>query len=116
MTRKSCDCHRYEQTGVPCEHAILLTRHLGIAMNKEYFDTFCFIAELNLMFEDCVSKNSLLYTNLFATVLPSEDSILKFIVGNDEVNTLFSTLEVLDGNETSLESPKRIRSQGNIDQ
>ena len=113
LTKRFCDCHHYQQSGCPCPHAILLCRHLQIPIKREYFSNFCFVDDLKGMFENCCfTDNDGLYTNLFATVLPSEDSITEIIQSDYKENELFAVLEGLPPKDLSLASSKRIKSQG----
>ena len=41
LVKKTCDCHHYQQSGVPCYHAIALIRHLRISLNRNHFHDFC---------------------------------------------------------------------------
>ena len=109
-----CDCHHYQQPGCPCPHAIvLLCRHLQIPIKKEYFSNFCFVDKLKGIFKNCCfTDNDGLYSNLFATVLPSEDSISKILQSNYKDNERFAVLEGLPSKDLSLASSKRIKSQG----
>lgn len=121
LQNRTCDCHRYQQTGIPCIHAIALIRHLKVPMRKQYFYEFCFVENLEKMFESGkvlrISSNLIgnsVYINKFATVLPNDEQIEKIIMEDETEgkHKLIPSIIALDKFDTTTSSAKRIRSSG----
>jgi len=103
LENKTCSCHHYQESGVPCYHAIAFIRYLKISISKRHFYDFCFDYNLKDMFKDM---------NIYTTIYPSEDSIQKLISELDEDEYLIPLLAEVDEADISLKIGKRFPSAG----
>lgn len=70
LTRKTCTCLHYQQSGVPCYHAIALIRFQELTMTSSFFHDFCFDTILKEMFKDL---------SIYSPSWPSENNVQMLI-------------------------------------
>lgn len=95
----------WQQSGVPCFHAIALNRYYNKGgFSKKDFYYFCHRDKLIEMFEDSDSYNS---------VFPSDGDLLTLIHKRKPIHCVIPSIMAIDEeNERSIISSKRIRSKG----
>ena len=88
ISKRTCDCNHYQQSGVPCIHAIVFLRSIKENVKISYFYDFCFVQQLKSMFEancqlvhDTTDRlNNHIWLNKFAAVVPNIDDMEKFLM------------------------------------
>jgi len=105
LREKTCTCHHYQQSGVPCFHAIAMLRCLGIILDNSYFYDFCLNINLALMFEK---------KHLYTTVFPDENTIYQLMKSDQYINidNLIPLLQEVSDDNTGLTTSKRYTSVG----
>jgi len=109
LEKKICNCHHWQQSGVPCFHAIIVNRFMKICkFTVDDFYPWCHNQRLKDMFTSGGDS--------FNTVFPTEDDLFK-IVNDESLGNLHKMIPVLvtifeDNKNNSLVSSKRYASQG----
>lgn len=110
ISEKTCSCFHYQQSGVPCIHAIVLLKHFNLPIKTEYFYDFCYLSRLQHMFNSACSIDNGKRVNKFALVLPTESKIYELLNTGDDKYHIIPKLSLIKGHV--VKSSKRIRSLG----
>ena len=115
ISKKTCDCQHYQQSGCPCAHAVILIRKMNLSIKKSYFYEFCYVDQLENMFSSCQmikykSHGVCETVNKFAINLPFDDNVVDQSKSNDYM--LEPMFESIAKNDTSTVSDKRYRCKG----
>jgi hypothetical protein len=96
-----CDCRHWEQSGVPCLHAVLLFHRVypSQPMPAKYFYEWCHIDRLKSMFT----------TDDYMINIPDVDAVASLVYANADRYKLYP---LIISDDTSSKSSKRIRSTG----
>jgi len=109
---KTCPCMHWQQSGVPCFHAIKLHKFMKRGnFTKDDFYPWCYSQQLIDMFNECEEE--------FSTTFPTKDLVESIfdrdISTNSSIHILYPTIVEIppeDMNSHSNVSSKRIRSVG----
>lgn len=105
LRNKTCDCYHWQQSGVPCYHAIALAKIFpNFNFGKEHFYSFCHLDSHLKLFGDL--------TNNFKTTIPSQTEITNCYEEDPFHNVCYPTFTVIEEGDTSYDSSARFASAG----
>lgn len=126
LSSRYCDCFHYQQSGVPCYHAIALMREIGhikkrnVHFNKNHFYDFCYNDRLQEMFtyrhnpNSINTHNSSVGTNSpFGLVFPTAESVESVVKSyGDGYKGVLPVVKCIEKNDKSITSSSRYASRG----
>jgi hypothetical protein len=94
---KTCGCRHWEQSGVPCLHAIAYMHSAQMQAYKSYFYEWCWLSKLRGLMED-------------VEMLPPDETEVAARAASDRAR--YRLLPLINADATSSKSNKRIASNG----